>query len=45
MNVRAPKMQWQHEYPHFDARFQRLSERSSFQATVPYPQQIEAGVV
>lgn len=45
LNVRAPDMEWERQYPHLDALLQRLSERPSFQATVPYPQKIEAGVV
>ena len=45
LNVRAPEIEWQGQYPHLEALLARLSERPSFQATVPYPQQIAAGVV
>ena len=45
LKVRAPEIDWPREFPHLEALFQRLSERPSFRASVPYPQQIEAGVV
>jgi glutathione S-transferase len=45
LGVRAPEFEWQREYPHLVALLERLSERPSFKTTVPYPQQIEAGVV
>jgi len=43
--LRGPEIDWQRSAPHLAALYERLSERSSFSATAPVAQQIEAGVV
>ena len=43
--LRAPEIDWPIRYPNLKALYERLSERSSFQATAPAPQDVEAGVV
>ena len=45
LTARAPEIEWQQRYPHLPALYERLMQRESFSTTVPYPQQIEAGVV
>ena len=43
--LRAPEIRWQETYPHLADLYRRLSERPSFQATVPVAQHVEDGVV
>jgi glutathione S-transferase len=43
--VRFPELNWRAAYPHLAELHARLSERPSFEATVPVPQQLEPGVV
>ena len=43
--LRGPELDWRSEAPHLSQLYQRLSERPSFAATVPIPQELEAGVV
>ena len=45
LSVRAPEIEWQSRHPHLLALYERLMQRESFNTTVPYAQQIEAGVI
>ena len=45
LTARAPEIEWQSRHPHLPALYDRLMQRESLRTTVPYPQQIEAGVV
>ncbi len=44
-DVRFPELNWRGRHPNLARYFDRLSERPSFQATVPYPQVISDAVV
>ena len=43
--VRAPQIDWRGRHPALEAYASRLFQRPSFQATMPTPQVIQAGVV
>ncbi len=45
LSVRAPDLGWQTLYPNLEHYLDGLMERPSFQTTVPFPQNINAGVV
>lgn len=45
LEIRCPAVKWRTRYPNLEAVFARLSERPSFQSTVPTPQKIGASVV
>jgi glutathione S-transferase len=45
LTVRAPEIEWQGRHPSLIALYERLMQRESFRTTVPFAQQIEAGVV
>ena len=45
LEIRCPEVEWRKRYPNLEAVFARLSDRPSFQSTVPTPQQIGAQVV
>ena len=45
MIVRFPELDWRSQYPHLAAYLAQISERPSFQASRPRPQQIESAVV
>jgi glutathione S-transferase len=45
LSVRFPELDWRQAHPHLADLQARLSERSSFAATVPVPQSLDPGVV
>jgi len=45
LEIRCPDIEWRTRYPNLEIAFTRLSERPSFQDTVPTPQKIGAQVV
>jgi glutathione S-transferase len=45
LEVRLPELDWRSRYPNLARYVDRLAERPSFRATVPYPQTIRDAVV
>jgi glutathione S-transferase len=45
LSVRFPELDWRQAYPHLGDLLTRLSERSSFAATVPVPQSLDPDAI